>query len=36
MTVEIEEEDTAKKALVLASTIIDGKYWELKTAVKTT
>jgi hypothetical protein len=36
MTVEVEEHETAKKASTLASAIIDGKYWELKTDVKTT
>jgi hypothetical protein len=36
MTVEVEENETSKKASVLASTVIDGKYWELKTDVKTT
>jgi hypothetical protein len=36
MTVEVEEDDTAKRASVLASTIINAKYWKLKTDVKTT
>jgi hypothetical protein len=36
MAIEVEEIDTAKKASVLAGSIIDGKYWELKTDVKTT
>jgi hypothetical protein len=36
MTVEVEENETAKRASVLAGSIIDAKYWELKTDVKTT
>ncbi|KAI8937107.1 hypothetical protein NX059_006321 [Plenodomus lindquistii] len=36
MTVEVEEEDMAKKAGKLANAIVQGKYWELKSEVKTT
>ncbi|KAB2102582.1 hypothetical protein AG0111_0g9090 [Alternaria gaisen] len=34
MTIENEEVNMAKRASILASTVISGRYWELKTDIK--
>ncbi|KAH8643267.1 hypothetical protein IG631_00730 [Alternaria alternata] len=34
MTIENEEMNMAKRASILASTVISGRYWELKTDIK--
>jgi hypothetical protein len=36
MTIEIEEKKMARRASALATAVISGKYWELKTDVKMT
>ncbi|KAL1799974.1 hypothetical protein ACET3X_000316 [Alternaria dauci] len=36
MTIENEETNMAKRASILASAVISGKYWELKTDIKMT
>lgn len=36
MTIENEEVNMAKRASILASTVISGRYWELKADIKMT